>query len=360
MTWPTVKLGDCVRLINGRAYSQHELLDSGTPIIRIQNLNGGDRWYFSNLELSEEKYCNRGDLLFAWSASFGPYIWEGEKSIYHYHIWKVVPFKNVDKSFIFHLLNNITQQVKEASHGASMLHMTKSGMEAWPIKLPPIAEQKRISEILDKAGKINRKREQAIAKLDELTKSTFIEMFGDPLKNNKNLPKQKLTEFFKFKTGKLDSNAAVVDGKYPFFTCAKEDFLIDDFAFDEEALLLAGNNANADYSVKHYIGKFNAYQRTYVINLTDQTNTYQYAKAALEFMLKSLKHASKGSSTKYLTMGIFNRMDILIPSIELQHKFKEKIKCIEQIKNNEMKNQVNLDRLFRSLQNKAFTTGFNA
>ena len=99
----------------------------------------------------------------------------------------------------------------------------------------------------------------------------------------------------------MDSNAAVEGGKYPFFTCARETSAIDDYAFDCEALLLAGNNANADYSVKHYKGRFNAYQRTYVITINESALTYAYARLVLEYLLGDLKRFSKGTNTKYLT-----------------------------------------------------------
>lgn len=71
-SWFRTTLGTVVTLINGRAYKQEEMLTEGTPILRIQNLNGGDRWFYSNLQLPPEKYCASGDLLYAWSATFGP------------------------------------------------------------------------------------------------------------------------------------------------------------------------------------------------------------------------------------------------------------------------------------------------
>ncbi len=222
------------------------------------------------------------------------------------------------------------------------------------IIVPPLSEQKRIAAILDKADDIRRKREAAIAKLDQLAQSIFVEMFGHLQINEKKFPQQKLTEFFKFKTGKLDSNAAVVGGKYPFFTCSRENFWIDDYAFDEEALLLAGNNANADYSVKYYLGKFNAYQRTYVLNVYGK-NSYTYAKACLELMLKEFKRASKGSSTKYLTMGIFDRMLIPVPPIALQEEFASRINKLEQLKANNIAALTKQNQLFATLQHQAFT-----
>jgi type I restriction enzyme, S subunit len=128
-----------------------------------------------------------------------------------------------------------------------------------------------------------------------------------------------MTEIFEIITGKLDSNAAVEGGEYPFFTCAKEASQIDHFAFDCECLLLAGNNASGDFDVKYYNGKFNAYQRTYILT-TDKIN-YDYAKFALNYQLKKLKQSSLGTNTRYLTMEIFKRMHIQIPSIDLQQQF---------------------------------------
>ncbi|MER2688228.1 restriction endonuclease subunit S [Escherichia coli] len=83
--WEVVTLGTASSFINGRAYSLHEWENSGTPVIRLQNLTGrGDEYYYSNLQLPEKQYCKYGDLLFMWSATFGPVIWRGPKAIYHY------------------------------------------------------------------------------------------------------------------------------------------------------------------------------------------------------------------------------------------------------------------------------------
>ena len=98
-------------------------------------------------------------------------------------------------------------------------------------------------------------------------------------------------------------------------------FAIDEFAFDQEALLLAGNNAQAEYDVKHYKGKFNAYQRTYVLTLKDKSNSYPFYKYALEYQLQNLKRVSKGTSTKYITMEIMERTMLPAPGFDLQNRF---------------------------------------
>ncbi|HNI61369.1 MAG TPA: restriction endonuclease subunit S, partial [Pseudomonadota bacterium] len=95
--WTKTTLGNVLELVNGRAYKQEELLTGGVPVLRIQNLNGGDRWYYSDLQLEPGKYCEPGDLLYAWSATFGPYRYQGPRAIFHYHIGRVVPRSGLDE-----------------------------------------------------------------------------------------------------------------------------------------------------------------------------------------------------------------------------------------------------------------------
>ena len=222
------------------------------------------------------------------------------------------------------------------------------------IPLPPLPEQKRIAGILDAADALRAKRREALAQLDTLIQSTFLDMFGDPVINPMGLRRETLKSVFEFTTGKLDSNAAVEGGKYPFFTCARETSAIDDYAFDCEALLLAGNNANADYSVKHYKGRFNAYQRTYVITIKESALTYAYSRLVLEYLLGDLKRFSKGTNTKYLTMVILNRMPILVPPLDLQRRFAAVVESIEEQKARQRAHLAELDTLFASLQSRAF------
>ena len=131
----------------------------------------------------------------------------------------------------------------------------------------------------------------------------------------------KLGEIVDIKTGKLDSNYAEEGGKNPFFTCAPFPLRINDFAFDSEAILLAGNNANGIFHLNYYNGKFNAYQRTYVITVKDDSRTnLGYLYYHLHLSLNMLRHFSQGTSTKFLTMKILDSLEIVLPKIEEQRK----------------------------------------
>jgi len=149
--WEWVRLGALVQIINGRAYKQQELLETGVPVLRVGNLFTSNKWYFSDLALEDDKYIDNGDLIFAWSASFGPFIWDGGKVIYHYHIWKLSIFHElkVYKNYVFQYLLGKTESIKRSGNGIAMMHMTKERMELLPIPLPPLAEQKRIVAKID-------------------------------------------------------------------------------------------------------------------------------------------------------------------------------------------------------------------
>ena len=143
--WPMVELGEIARLINGRAYKREELLDDGpTPVLRVGNFFSNRNWYYSDLELDEDKYCDVGDLLYAWSASFGPRIWEGPRAIFHYHIWKIETTDAIEKKFLFYLLEADSEKIRSEGHGIAMVHATKRGMEKRKFPLPPLEIQKEI------------------------------------------------------------------------------------------------------------------------------------------------------------------------------------------------------------------------
>lgn len=145
--WAWVRLADVVRVLNGRAYNKQELLEAGpVPVLRVGNLFTSNHWYYSDLQLEPDKYCEQGDLLYAWSASFGPFVWEGPKAIYHYHIWKLQPWNPscFNTGFFHKFLAEKTAEIKAAGHGVSMVHMTKEKMEKIVVSFPPLAEQSRI------------------------------------------------------------------------------------------------------------------------------------------------------------------------------------------------------------------------
>lgn len=172
--WKT--LGSVCRFINGRAYKQTELLEKGRyPVLRVGNFFTNGNWYYSDLELEEDKYCDAGDLLYAWSASFGPKIWDGNKVIYHYHIWKVIPNVNlVLKKYLFYFLAWDTEALKaEHGNGSTMMHVGKGAIEKRLVPIPSLAKQAYIVAILDKFDALTNSLTEGLPREIELRQKQY-------------------------------------------------------------------------------------------------------------------------------------------------------------------------------------------
>jgi type I restriction enzyme S subunit len=206
-----------------------------------------------------------------------------------------------------------------------------------------------------------------IALTTELKKALLHKLFteglhGEPQKQTEIGPVpesweiKKLGSLVNLQTGKLNSNAATPNGVYPFFTCSQETFRIDQYAFDTEAILLSGNNAQGIYSVKHYNGKFNAYQRTYVITVkAEHSMSYPFLHQALSRNLERLRSLSIGTSTKYLTLGVLQNLPIPKPGYDEAERIGDQLQVIDTKMELVARKKDALANLFRTLLHQLMT-----
>lgn len=153
--WAVIKVGNVAKYTNGRAFKPEEWESTGLPIIRIQNLNDADAPYNRSSVIHEQKYLIKdGDLLFAWAASIGTYIWSGENAWLNQHIFKVEPYPFIDKAFLFYAFQTMISEFYKNSHGSGMVHITKKQFEEITLLLPPLSEQIRIVECLEQTFSI--------------------------------------------------------------------------------------------------------------------------------------------------------------------------------------------------------------
>lgn len=270
--------------------------------------------------------------------------------------FKVIDKDVLDINYFRYFLTSkyFTRQIQFHITGSAQLNFGPSHLNKMKIILPLISEQRRIAERLDKVQELIALQKEQLTKLDDLIKSRFIDLFGDPETNTKHWPLISWDSLFSVVTGKLDANAMEENGKYPFFTCAKESFGINSYAFDQKALLLAGNNATADYDVKFYEGKFNAYQRTYVISLKNEQRSYIVYKFLLEQKLQLMKRLSKGTNTRYLTLSILKDFKFLDLPIPQQTQFADFVAKIETQKGLLSTRLSHLEILYKSLMQEYF------
>ena len=178
-SWSVCKFCDLCDLLNGRAYSQEELLDSGKyRVLRVGNFFTKNSWYYSDMELEDNKYCYPDDLLFCWSASFGLYIWNDVKTIYHYHIWKIDFSKTAPyyREYIFLYLKQELNKLSKEGHGSVMAHLTKSGVENLDIVSPPEEIIKQFHNSIIPFIEHKKLVEKEVQQLTELRESILSKM----------------------------------------------------------------------------------------------------------------------------------------------------------------------------------------
>jgi len=158
-----------------------------------------------------------------------------------------------------------------------------------------------------------------------------------------------------FKTGKLDSNAAVPNGTYPFFTCSQETLLTNTYSFDDECVLLAGNNANGIFPLKYFHGKFDAYQRTYIIRPRDPSIlATRFLYYALRPKLSEFRSVSTGAATKFLTLTILNETEIEIPSVAVQARIASILSTYDDLMENHRRQIRIMEEMARTLYREWF------
>ncbi len=215
--------------------------------------------------------------------------------------------------------------------GTTMKHLNVGDMLEFVIPLPPtIDEQEAIAGALSDADAYIESLEKLIAKKRLIKQGAMQEL----LTGKRRLPGFQVNTGYKYSdagmipkdwkliklgsicgritTGKLDANAMVANGQYRFYTCAKSFYQIDKYAFDAEALLVSGNGANVGY-IHYYKGKFNAYQRTYV--LLEFRESIRFVQNYLgQRLAERIRVEVNAGNTPYITMGTLTEMNIILPT----------------------------------------------
>ena len=182
--WEWCRMQDVITFVNGRAYKKEELLPQGKyKVLRVGNFFTNNEWYYSDLELPEDKYCYNGDLLYAWSASFGPQIWNGDKTIFHYHIWNV-KFNSMIlfREYLYYFFLFDKTQVKASTTGSTMVHVSMENMKPRLIPIPPVNEQKRIVHeieniipLIERYGTFQNKKETLDSNIKASLKKSILQ-----------------------------------------------------------------------------------------------------------------------------------------------------------------------------------------
>ncbi len=340
MEWKECQIKDVCRLINGRAYSNDEMLEHGKyKIVRVGNLSGGNStWFYSDLELPEDKYCHNGDLLFAWACTFGPHIWKEDNTIFHYHIWKIVEDKNVvDRRFYYYYLKYATGGFLGALNGSVMVHITKASMEKMNIKIPKnLDDQRRIVSILSSLDRKIELNNKINADLEEMAQAIFKNWFVDfePFKDGKFVDSELgmipegwkvglLGELCNFKRGKNLLTKNAIDEGVPVVAGGLEPSCYHNVAnTGAPVITVSGSGANAGFMRMYHVPVW-ASDCSFI---DISCENFYFVYCFLKVNSKLLKHAQTGAVQPHVKPSDIHDFELVIPDKESIYDFQDKVK----------------------------------
>ena len=361
MSWETVKLSEfCVSIADGDHLPPPKA-ESGIPFVTISNINAMNQIDFTNTMFVPQEYYDRldskrkaqvGDVLYSVVGSFGipVYIKENQKFVFQRHIAILRSNGKILPRFLYYtmLSRDFYAKADAAAIGAAQRTLSLTALRNIEIDIPTIEEQNKIVDILSAYDDLIENNKKQIKLMEEAAQRLYKEWFVDlRFPGHENTPivdgvpkgwrKISLCDIAPIITGKKDANFGTKDGAYPFFTCSQEPIKSPSYSFDTSAIILAGNG---DFNVKLYRGKFEAYQRTYVLSPIEEKYLYLLYNAVNENMAVLVKGAS-GSTIKFLTKGMIENIPLFTPTDELLAQYnncseavQRKMECLKmKIKN---------------------------
>ncbi|MCQ2837309.1 restriction endonuclease subunit S [Helicobacter pylori] len=321
--WQKVRLGDIGKPCMCKRVMKHQTTPYGEiPFYKIGTFgNTADAFISKKLFLEyKTKYSfpKKGDILISASGTIGrAVIYDGKPAYFQDSniVWIDNDETLVKNDFLFYAYSNI----KWNTEHTTILRLYNDNFRNTLIPLPPLNEQIAIANILSDVDRYLYSLDALILKKESVKKALSFELLSQRkrLKGfNQAWQRVRLGDIREITTGSLDANEMVHYGKYRFYTCAKEYYFIDKYAFDTEAILISGNGAYVGY-VHYYKGKFNAYQRTYVLD--NFSEHIIFVKYFLTMFLQSHIQTNRNEgNTPYIVMATLKDFEILLPPLNEQ------------------------------------------
>lgn len=368
------KLGKIATYVNGYAFKPTDWREKGLPIIRIQDLTGSSyQLNYYDGDYPERIEINNGDVLISWSASLGVYIWNRGKALLNQHIFKVVFDKEeiVKEYFVYAVKFNLTTMLLHM-HGATMKHIVKKDFDNIEIPYPSIEKQREVAQVLSKVEALISKRKQQLDYFDNLIKSRFVEMFGDPKINPYGYDKKMLKETCKVVTGNTPSRA-VAEYYGDYIEWIKTDNIVSGIlnpttaaehlsekgvnvgrTVDENSILMAciaGSIASIGrVCITNRKVAFNQQINAVVPESYNIYFVYVMLQISKDYLVEEINMALKGILSKSkLEEKIF-----FVPPIELQNQFATFVQQVDKLKVEVLKSLDETQWLFDFLMQKYF------
>lgn len=371
MTYPLTDIGDIANFVNGFAFKPEDWGLDGLPIIRIQNLTDPSKPYnFTTRKVPEKYLVNRGDVLVSWSATIDVFEWAGDSALLNQHIFKVeFDQSKIDKGYFKIALKKTIADLSRFAHGSTMKHVVKKDFEGHQIPLPSIEDQIRIAHLLGKVEALIAQRKQHLQQLDDLLKSVFLDMFGDPVRNEKGWEKKTAIDFAECIVPGRDKPKSFSGGT-PWVTTGD----LMHLGYTEKSRTGIGLS---EYEIKEVrarvvpmssvlmtcvgdLGVVSICNSDMVIN--QQLHAFQVSdEMSAEFFMYSLSFQKKymyqnasQTTLPYMNKTVCNKTPMVCPPTDLQMKFSKLVQKVFHIKSKYHQILLDLEALYGSLSQQAF------
>lgn len=370
-----VRLGEVATFVNGYAFKPSDWSTEGLEIIRIQNLtkSGASSNYYSG-NLPEKYKIRKGNILISWSATLDIFVWDGNDAWLNQHIFKVVFDKiEINEKYFIYAIKKILGYMRSQVHGATMQHITKGKFDNLEIPLPPLDAQKRIATLLDTAESLRQKDKAVLQKYDALAQSLFLELFGDPVRNEKGWEIDSLSNFGDLKNG-LNFSGSEKGERIGYLTVGdfKSLYKISDvnslkdieltkmpskdFILKDGDIVFVRSNGNkqligrclAVYPNKNTV-TFSGFCIRYRISNAKLTSDYLVHLFRIQSFKEVMLEGGRGANIQNINQKLLNDLKVPIPPIELQNQFAEQIQLIEKQKELVQENLKKSEALFMGL-----------
>lgn len=393
--WPTLPLTEAFWFQEGPGVRNWQFTTSGIKLLNIANIekDGTLNLEKTDRHLAEDEVAKKyshflvdaGDLVIASSGiSFdddgllrtrGAFVRRDQLPLCLNT--STIRFKSIDGvsdlRFLRLWLNGreFRSQITKFVTGSAQQNFGPSHLKATKITLPPLAEQRRIAEVLDRADALRAKRRAALAQLDSLTQSLFLDLFGDPVVNRMGWPRVKFGE-----VGKLDrgvskhrprNEPALLGGPYPlvqtgevsncsgYITAYEQTY--SELGLRQSKMWPAGTLCItiAANIAKTGILTFDACFPDSVVGFrADDPATVEFIRVWLSFLQKTLEDSAPESAQKNINLAILRDLDVPLPPIAQQREFARRVTAVEKLKAAQRASLAELDALFATLQHRAF------
>lgn len=310
--WKECKLGEVIELLYGKGLREQDRKPGNIPVYGSNGIVGYHNEYLvKGPGIIIGRKGSVGEVKYS-PADFFPI-----DTTYYVSLKEGM----ADIRFMYYFL--LTLHIDEMNSHSAVPGLNRNDVYSLDVTFPPLPEQCAIASVLssldDKIDLLHRENKTLEAMAETLFRQWFIE------EADEGWEEVKLGDFFPVVTGKKNANFATSDGSYPFFTCSQSVLKAPSYSFNGAAILLSGNG---DFNIKHYIGKFEAYQRTYVLMPYD-TLYFGFLLTLMKYYLFDITKGHQGSVIDFITKPMIEDFVFLLP--KRRDLIKDKLVCFNDL-----------------------------